>query len=248
MKCRPGIDTAIYLVGAALLASGLTHVAILQVTGASWAGPLSLRKPATFGVSFGLTVMTITWVSSFLHVSERARARILMAFAVASVLETALITRQAWRGVPSHFNVERTADATMAQTLAVGGATLVVLVTALTWIAFRSKPGVAQSFHIAIRTGFLILMAAMATGALMIAKGMRLVFAGNAQAAYAAGGSLKSTHAVTMHAILVLPLFAWFLSRTSWTAARQTRAVVLASAAYLLFAAAVAAANLRGLL
>jgi hypothetical protein len=202
----------------------------------------------TFGVSFGLTVMTITWASSFLQVGEKARGRILTAFAAASVVETALITRQAWRGVPSHFNVQTTADAIVAQTLAVGGATLVVLVTALTWISFRSKPGVAQSFRIAIRTGFLILMAAMATGALMIAKGMRLVFAGNAQGAYATGGSLKPTHAVTMHAILVLPLFAWFLSRTSWSATRQTRAVVLASAAYLLFAAAVAAANLGGLL
>jgi hypothetical protein len=248
MKCRPGLDTATYLVGAALLASGLTHMAILQATGASWAGPLSLRKPATFGVSFGLTVMTITWVSSFLQVGAKARARILMAFAAASVVETALITGQAWRGVPSHFNVETTADAIVAQTLAVGGATLVVLVTALTWISFRSKPGVAQSLRIAIRTGFLILMAAMATGALMIAKGMRLVFAGDAQHAYAAGGSLKPTHAVTMHALLVLPLFAWLLSRTDWSADRQTRAVVIASAAYLLFAAAVAAANLGGLL
>ena len=44
-----------YLVGALLVVSGLVHFAILNITGASSAGPLSLRKPTTFGVSFGLT-------------------------------------------------------------------------------------------------------------------------------------------------------------------------------------------------
>ena len=101
---------------------------------------------------------------------------------------------------------------------------------------------------VAIRTGFVALMGAMATGGLMIAKGMRLVFAGNPQGAYLMGGSLKPTHAVTMHAILVLPLFAWLLSRTSWSERRQTRVVTFAAAAYMLFAAGVAVANLAGTL
>lgn len=57
---------------------------------------------------------------------------------------------------------------------------------------------------VAIRTGFLILCGAMATGAMMIARGMMLVFDGNAPAAYATGGALKATHAVSMHAILIL--------------------------------------------
>jgi len=48
-----------YLVGAVLLASGLIHFALLAIGGGSWAGPLSLRKPTTFGLSFGLTLITI---------------------------------------------------------------------------------------------------------------------------------------------------------------------------------------------
>jgi hypothetical protein len=46
----------------------------------------------------------------------------------------------------------------------------------------------------------------------MIAKGMILVFAGDPEAAYATGGTLKPTHGVTMHGILVLPLVAWLSS------------------------------------
>ena len=36
-------------------------------------GPLSLRKPTTFGLSFGLTLITIAWVLSFLELRDRTR-------------------------------------------------------------------------------------------------------------------------------------------------------------------------------
>jgi 2-keto-4-pentenoate hydratase/2-oxohepta-3-ene-1,7-dioic acid hydratase in catechol pathway len=73
-----------YLVGALLLASGLIHLAILLVGGGSWQGPLSLRKPTAFGLSFGLTVVTIVWVASFLRLGERTRVALLTAFTIAS--------------------------------------------------------------------------------------------------------------------------------------------------------------------
>jgi hypothetical protein len=248
MKSRTSLDSAMYPIATLLLMSGAIHVAILAITGRSWMGPLSLRKPATFGLSFGLTLITVTWVSSFLRMGERTRARLLSTFAAACVLETALITLQAWRGVPSHFNVETTADAIVAQALAAGGATLVVIVAALTLLSFRSSPETPASMRVAIRTGFVLLMASMVTGGLMIAKGMRLVFQGDPQGAYQTGGSLKLTHAATMHAILVLPLLAWLLSRTSWSERRQARAVAFASATYTVIAATVAAANAAGAL
>jgi hypothetical protein len=247
MNSRTSLDSAMYPIATLLLMSGAIHVAILAITGRSWMGPLSLRKPATFGLSFGLTLITLTWVSSFLRMGERTRARLLSTFAAACVLETALITVQAWRGVPSHFNVETTADAIVAQALAAGGAMLVVIVATLTLLSFRSSATPA-SMRVAIRTGFVLLMASMVTGGFMIAKGMRLVFQGNPQGAYETGGSLKLTHAATMHAILVLPLLAWLLSRTSWSERRQARAVAFASATYTVVAATVAAANAAGLL
>lgn len=44
-----------YLVGIALIAVGLAHLAAWAATGGPWLGPLGWRKPTTFGVSFGLT-------------------------------------------------------------------------------------------------------------------------------------------------------------------------------------------------
>jgi hypothetical protein len=84
-------------------------------------------------------------------------------------------------------------------------------------------------------------------GALMIAKGMTLVFAGDPQAAYATGGALKPTHAVTLHAILVLPALAWLLSLVNWTERRRLAVVLVASAGYVVLAGVVAVGNFVGL-
>jgi hypothetical protein len=54
------VDRGCYLLAAVLVVSGLVHVGVLLATGGSWSGPLSLRKPATFGLSFGLTLATLT--------------------------------------------------------------------------------------------------------------------------------------------------------------------------------------------
>ena len=110
-----------YLIGALLVVSGLIHLAILLIAGGSWQGPVSLRKPTTFGISFGLTLITVVWVASFLRLGDRARGLLLRAFTLACALETALVTLQAWRGVPSHFNLETTFDGLVARVLAGGG-------------------------------------------------------------------------------------------------------------------------------
>src|SRR5262245_35327094 len=221
-----------YVVAAALIVSGLLHLAILGMGGGSWYGPLSLRKPMTFGLSFGLTLMTIIWVTSFLCLRTRKRSQLVGVFTAACALETVLVTMQAWRGVPSHFNLETTFDGLIARTLAGGGIALVAIIVVLTLTSFRVNAAVPISLRIAIRIGFMALLGAMIVGALMIAKGMTLVVAGDPQAAYDTGGTLKLIHGVAMHAILVLPGLAWALSFADWTERARTRAVLLATTGY----------------
>jgi hypothetical protein len=161
-----------YCIGALLFASGLAHLAVLIATGGAWQGPRSLRKPATFGLSFGLTLITIVWVASFIRLGRAARIVLLGMFMVGCVLETALISMQAWRGVPSHFNVETPFDASVTGFLAGGGVILVVVILTLTITAFRSNPRVPVSLTMGVRIGLLTLCASLTVGALMIAKGM----------------------------------------------------------------------------
>ena len=218
-----------YLVGTVLILGGLVHLAILGIGGSSWYGPVSLRKPMTFGLSFGLTLITVVWVSTFLSMRTRTRKLLLGVFTAACALETVLVTVQVWRGVPSHFNLETTFDGLVARTLGGGGFALVAVIVALTITSFRANAAVAVSLRLAIRAGFIILLGAVIVGALMIVKGMRLVFAGDPQGAYATAGTLKPIHAVAMHAILVLPGLAWALSLADWTEQARTRAVLLAT-------------------
>jgi hypothetical protein len=233
------VNRAGYLVGALLFLSGLVHLGILVAGGGSWEGPLSLRKPMTFGFSFGLTLVTMVWVSQFVALGRRTRSFLLAAFTAASVLETTLVSIQAWRGVPSHFNVATPLDAAITRGLAGGGVALVAMVVIMTLASFRSNRAVPASLRLAVRTGFVALCGAMIAGGVMIARGMTLVTRGNPQAAYLTAGSLKPVHAVTMHGILVLPALAWTLAHMDWSEEQRVRAVVAGIVVYVLVAAIV---------
>src|SRR3977135_1231803 len=133
------VERACYLIGAVLFLAGLFHLGVFAVDGGPWDGPVSWRKPATFGLSFGSTLITISWVASYLTLSSRARSWLLGIFAADFGLEVAGITIQAWRYVPSHFNTETPFNTLVAMSLAVGGAVLLVVLGALAVTAFRGR-------------------------------------------------------------------------------------------------------------
>jgi hypothetical protein len=232
-----GVERAAYWTGGLLLLSGVMHLVVLLTSGGTWEGPLSLRKPTTFGLSFGLTLVNVTLITSFLPLRNRSRTLLLGLFTTACALETFLVSLQTWRGVPSHFNVETPFDAAIAQTLAVGGFTLVAIIIALTVAVFRHGGALPPAVRLAIRAGFVALVGAQVVGGVMIATGMRLVFGGDPQGAYATGGWLKSVHGVLMHGILVLPLLAWLIARTNSDERSQKRGVRAAIAVYALVVA-----------
>jgi hypothetical protein len=241
------LDRACYLLAALLFVSGLVHVVILLVTGASWSGPLSFRKPATFGLSFGLTLATVTWVSAFLPASRRVRARLLGAFAPACLVEVVVITVQAWRGRPSHFGLSGTEGALAGAGAAAGAAVIVVTTVVATVIAFRPAPGTAPSMRLALRAGFGSLLVTLLLGVYMLARGMVIARAGaGVPAAFAFTGGLKPGHAVAMHGVLVLPALAWLLSFADRPERVRLGVVRLASAGYALLVAVVLAEVLAG--
>lgn len=228
-----------YAVGAALVCSGLLHLGVFLVDGGPWDGPVSWRKPFTFGVSFGLTLVAVAWVTSYVTMPARRRAVLLGVFTADCVAEVAGITVQAWRGVPSHFDMETPADTFVAMSLAVGGALLVVVLGTFAVAAFRSAPAGPPGMPAALRAGFALLGVGLASGAAMIARGVALTRTGHQEAAYHSTGMLKPLHAVSLHAVLVLPALAWALGRTGWPQERQRR--VVRAAVWLYAAGAVGA-------
>lgn len=229
---RP-IERVAYSVAAVLFVSGLVHFGVLVSSGTTWDGPVSYRKATTFGLSFGLTLATLTWATSFLRMRSRIRAVLLGAFTAVSVVEVALITMQVWRGVPSHFNFETGFDSTISMMLAAGGAVIIVTVSGFTVAALRTGSGAPPSLLLALRFGLLVLMGALAVGAVMIADGVSLARGGHPQLAYTTAGGLKPVHAVTLHAILAVPALAWLLRFVDWPERRRTRAVWIAIGVYI---------------
>ena len=168
------VERAACTIGGLLILSGLVHLAILLMSGGSWEGPLSFRKPTTFGLSFGLTLINVTVIASFVSLTDRTRTLLLGIFAAACVLETFLVSLQAWRGVPSHFNLDTPFDTVVSQSLAVGGFTLVVIIVLLTIAALRDRSPVRPTVRLAIRAGLVALVGAQVAGGVMIGTGMQL--------------------------------------------------------------------------
>jgi hypothetical protein len=241
------IERICFALGAALIGAGIFHLAVFAVDGGPWYGPVSWRKPFTFGLSFGLTLITVAWVASYLRIGERLRVILLGVFAADCFVEVGGITLQAWRRVPSHVDMETPFDTAVSMTLAVGGGVLIVILGTLAVAAFRANPDLAPSMRLALRAGFATLVIGLVTGAAMIARGVTLVSTGHQQQAYDAVGFLKAVHGVSLHGVLVLPALAWLLSFTGWDESRRTRAVAIAVAGYgLAIAAALVYSLQRG--
>jgi hypothetical protein len=241
---RP-IERLCYAVAAVLIASGLFHLVVAALDPRPWGGPLSWRKAVTFGLSFGITLASVAWVGRPLRLPDRTRTWLLGIFAVDCVVEVAGITVQAWRHVPSHFNTETPFDTVVAMSLAAGGGVLIAVLGTLAVTAFRGRIDGPASVRLALRAGFGLLLAGLAAGAAMIARGETLIKAGHRQQAYDTAGFLKGFHAVTLHGVLVLPALAWLLSRTRLSERSRTRAVAAAVAGYALAALVVLVVNVR---
>ena len=234
-----------YRIAAVLVGAGVVHLGAQALTGGPWEGPVSWRKPVTFGLAFGLTLATLTWVSAIM--AGRGRDRLLGVFAAACVAEVTVITVQAWRGVPSHFNTSTSLDATFAYTAAAGGAVILVTSIGLAAAGVRAHPGVSPSMRLAVRVGFATYLTALVIGAVMIAIGVTAGRTVSQEAAYTAATGLKAGHFATMHGILVLPVLAWLASHTTWTEKQSTNVVAIGCAGYVLAVGAVVVTSLLGI-
>ena len=178
------VERVCYVLGLVLIASGAFHFALFLIRGGPWEGPVSWRKPTTFGLSFGLTLIAVAWVASSLKLSERTRALALGVFAADCFVEVGGITLQAWRHVPSHIDMQGSFNTGVSMTLAVGGGILVLVLGRLAFTAFRGDPDQAPSMRLALRAGFATLMIGLLSGAAMIARGTSEAKTGHQQQAY----------------------------------------------------------------
>jgi hypothetical protein len=211
-----------YACAGLLLVSGVFHGIVFLIDGGSWEGPVSWRKPIVFGLSFGITLLTVSWIVGLMRMRRATGWVVLGTLAVASVLEVFLITMQRWRGVPSHFNESTPFDSAVFSAMGLL-VTFVAVITVLITVRSFWPMDAPASLAWAIRIGLVLLLASQAVGVQMIAEG------GNT---YGAAGALKVPHAFTLHALQVLPALALLLVVAEFTERQRLEIVALGGIGY----------------
>ncbi|QDU70767.1 hypothetical protein [Mucisphaera calidilacus] len=214
----PGGSRWLYVAGLLLIASGLLHIPVWLIDGTPWTGSVSWRKPILFGISTGVTLLSLGWVVDLVSTTPRvwlSRAAKLVAFA--GVAEVALITLQAWRGEPSHFN--NTTPLNSAIHYAIDGLVSlimlkVLLLTALSFTAIRPAHNrLTREDRLGVRFGMIALSLSCLFGFWMLLYGIPRAEAGQDPVTYGQAGVLKFVHGMPIHALQLLPITNWLMLR-----------------------------------
>jgi Domain of unknown function (DUF4281) len=226
---RPLAVLAVGSIGLLLASAGLMLIDDRQVLGAS-----TWLKPAKFAISVALTSATLALLLRQLAPLGRG-GRWAVGLSVGLLaLELVIITVQAARGVPSHFNASTPLDGTL---FTITGASIAVVTIAIGYLGWRSFRQPLASFSTpaagwGVRMGFLTMLVGASLGGLMpgpTAEQRRHLQAGAPPTMLGAhavgvpdggpglpitrwsteGGDLRIPHFVGMHALQLLPLFGW---------------------------------------
>ena len=205
--CREPRGRPLAWAGALLVASGLAHAVVWATLGGPWEGPVTWRKPILFGVSGGLTALSLGWVWAALP-RRRWDAVLAWATAAALLVEVAVIDLQRWRGVASHFNRGTPLDAAAydLMTWLIIGVTIVVcdLTVRACGRAVRLRPDML----LAARAGLGLLAVSCGLGIWAGWQGEIRRVAGLPPETLGAAGVLKFPHGAALHALQWLPLAA----------------------------------------
>ena len=204
------------VIGVLLVVSGLAHLVVWAVAGGPWEGPVSWRKPILFGISGGLTCLSLGWAWAQLP-WRRGDAWLAATVAWALLVEVGLINLQTWRGVASHFNRSTPFDSVLydAMGLLILWVTLIAVDLAIRF--FRQPTGLPVDMLLAARAGLVLLVISCGLGIWVSVHGDMRMAAGLEPERYGAAGVPKFPHGAVIHALQWLPLLAWAARRAGVT-------------------------------
>lgn len=219
-------------------------------------GVSTWMKPAKFAASVGMASVTLAWMIRHLGPARPGVRRAARVMAAMATLELVIITLQAARGVPSHFNNRTLLDSVLFQVMGLG---ISVFWGAQVYLAFRAFrtgfPDVVKGWGIRLglltallggAQGFLMPTPSAAQRASLQAHQSPALLGAHSVGAPDGGpglpvthwntqaGDLRVAHFLGLHSLQIVPLFAWAVGRRrrSVASARATRVVMMGAGAY----------------
>lgn len=193
-----------------LIASGLLHAPLYLVSSVEWEAAASWRKPILFGISTGLTLASVAWVSSL---CVKATPTLLVLFSLSAVIEVALITIQTWRGEASHYNYSTPLNEVIQTSIETCALFLTAGIFVYSTKLIISPASNSKTYLLAARAGMLYLLAACFFGIWMVVYGAQRVTEGHPPGLYGEAGVLKFVHGLPIHAIQFFPVYVWLCMR-----------------------------------
>jgi hypothetical protein len=227
---------------ALLLLAGLIPMSILAAFDTRTVMGLNpWLKPMKFAASFGVYFLTLGWLLAYLPGSRRVVRTISWFSAAGILLEMPVLAGQAARGMSSHFNVATLPDTILFYAMGVGAfMQMGMLAWALVLFCSR-KVELPRLYLVGIRAGMALVLLGTLPAIAMIVLGQHNVGVADGGAGLplvnwsTAGGDLRIAHFLGLHAIQVLPLLGFILSRLDGRIGGRSTAVFTALAGVYLF-------------
>lgn len=230
----------LYAAGLLLMVSGLFHAGVYLVRGGGWEGSLSWRKPILFGLSGGVTAISVAWAVGLVAeaappsgLQHRLEALFCVAFALCMTLEVFLISAQTWRGVASHFNESTPLDYAVFYAMGVFISVVSLQILLLGAVAFARLPSLDDR-STAARAGLLLLAIGCALGFWSLYYGIARLHEGLDPGTYGARGVMKFPHGLPIHGIQYLAFQSWLMRQWSVPVLRRVLMIRLSAAGLLI--------------
>ena len=210
-------------------------------------------KPMKFMFSLAVYLWTIAWFSRYISRPRWAIRTVSLVISVVILIESACILLQAARATTSHYNVETDFDAAVFQTMGIMITIDMLMSLVILFMFARPVVRMAPSYLWGIRSGFVLFLAGGAIGGVMIANGAHTIGAPDGGPGLpflnwsTVAGDLRIPHGLALHALQILPLWGYAVSRWSPLGSTASRlsvfalgALAYAAVVYLLYRQAMA--------
>lgn len=192
-------------------------------------------KPMKFMASLVIYLWTVAWFTRYISRPRWAIRTISAVIATVIILESVCLLVQAGRGTASHFNVATDFDAAIFQMMGILiGINMLMAIAVLVMFA-KPAAKVSAAYLWGIRGGLLLFLAGGVLGGIMIGNNGHTFGAPDGGPGLpvlnwsTTAGDLRIAHGLALHALQILPLFGFALSRWSLLSSEAARLALLAA-------------------